>query len=30
MESVKISELTFADDVILIAKTEKDLNYMRV
>jgi hypothetical protein len=30
MESVKISELAFADDVILIAKTEKDLNYMRV
>jgi hypothetical protein len=27
MESVKISELAFADDVILIAKTEKDLNY---
>jgi hypothetical protein len=26
MESVKISELVFADDVILIAKTKKDLN----
>ena len=27
MESVKMSELAFADDLILIAKTEKDLNY---